>query len=106
MRRNNPCLLVGMALLLSGCMVPAGSDHERPAPTLVVARAGDLAVLSWQSQPDSMYTVLFSDAIPAQWQPLAGGSRLRGNGRELRMEDPVPYGKPRQYRLLIEMANR
>lgn len=105
MRLNN-LFLVLSAVLLSACTSPSSSTYERHAPPLVVARAGDLAVLSWQSQAGNLYTVLFSDSMPAQWQPLVGASRIRGNGREFRIEDQVPYGSSRQYRLMIEPAGR
>jgi len=97
---------LALCLLLWGCTVPTKQPVDRPAPPLIVARAGDVAVLSWQTEAGNLYSVLFADGIPAQWRPLPGLTRIPGNGREFRAEDNVPARNSRQYRLMIEPASR
>lgn len=96
--------LSGITLLLAGCATPPDDlfANDRPSP-LMVGRSGDTAVLSWRSEVGKVYTVLYTDG-PRQgtdWRPLEGARNIRGSGREIRLEDRVPYGHTRNYRLMI-----
>ncbi len=100
-----PVLVV--TLLLVGCATPAGDpvragDEGRHAP-LIVARSGDTATLSWQSEAGELYTVIYADGrrTGVEWRPLEGAERIRGDGGEIRLRDQMPPGMIRYYRLMV-----
>lgn len=94
--------------LLVGCVTVTDLDTkaERHAP-LMVARSGGYALLSWDSEMGSSYTVLYTDGPRqlAEWRPLPGAGQIRGTGREIRLEDRLPTNQPRHYRLMVSQPN-
>lgn len=104
-----PFGLVMWALLMgffaTSCVTVVDSDEPatRHAPLMVV-RSGDYALLSWESQLNTEYTILYADGERrfADWRPLEGAERIRGTGREIRLEDRLPPRQPRHYRLMVQ----
>ena len=95
--------LLLLGVLLSGCAtVPAAGEKELHAP-LMVSRAGGTAVLSWESKLGELYTVLYTDGSRqgTEWQPMEGVTRIPGTGREIRVQDRIPSGRTRHYRLMV-----
>jgi hypothetical protein len=102
-RRGGRLALVVIAALLSGCTTVSPADQKDLHPPLMVSRAGDTAFLSWESKTGALYTILYTDG-PRQgtdWQPLAGAVRVPGTGGEIRIQDRVPDGQVRSYRLMV-----
>jgi len=68
---------------------------------LFVTRTADLVTLSWESDPDTAYTVLYNHTRSAKspWKILPGFDLIRGTGRTLTYQDRVPIGETRYYRL-------
>lgn len=97
-------LLAGVSLA-PGCVStgPVEADNQDLHAPLIVARAGDQAILSWDSKSSNVYSVLFTDGarFGGQWQPLPQAQRIVGTGGEMRVEDRVPAGYTRNYRLMI-----
>lgn len=88
---------------LSGCVsVPVESEIDRGTP-LIVTRTGNLAHLNWQSRVGELYTVLYADGqhAGANWRPLRQATDIPGNGQEIVLEDYVPTGQTRYYRLIV-----
>lgn len=102
-------IVVGLLLgsLAAACTTTTAEHTEegRHAP-LIVARSGDVATLSWQTQVGELYTILYADGrrVGVDWRPLPGVYRVPGNGQEMRMQDQMTRGVVRYYRLLIEPA--
>lgn len=107
-----PCLLMsGWLLLLAACVTVEETGPGRALPggesgsdSLIVARIGDSALLTWQSSVLHEYTILYSDGRRSSvtWRPLPGAARIRGTGGEIRLEDQMPPGETRYYRLMID----
>lgn len=101
-------------LLLSACVTVEESGRgeiaagARSSDSLIVARIGDAAILSWQAAVGNEYTILYADGRRSSvtWQPLPGATRIRGTGREMRIEDQAPPGITRYYRLMIDSPRR
>ncbi len=107
-------VVVAMVASLSGCTTTehiAGREDMSlaggPDP-LIVARIDGMALLTWQSQRDKEYTVLYADGrrVGAEWRALEGASRIRGTGQEIRWEDRMPQGQTRYYRLMVITPDR
>lgn len=103
----------GLLLLLAACVTVeetsrAGGLGEQTSDSLIVARIGDAALLTWQTSVANEYTILYSDGrrSAVAWQPLPGATRIRGTGREMRIEDEPPPGVTRYYRLMIDSPRR
>lgn len=88
--------------LAAGCV----SEQVRgPRPveqiTLTVVRSADRVQLSWPTKRGQKYTVLYAEArrpdVP--WKPLPSAQNLIGTGGTLTVEDRVPEGRNRYYRL-------
>ena len=101
------CLLVVGLLywgVTTGCVTVENLDETEPqhAPLMVV-RSGDYALLSWDSELNREYAVLYTDGDRrfADWHPLKGAERIRGTGREIRIEDRLPVDRLRHYRLMV-----
>lgn len=88
--------------------VAGGLAGAGASDSLIVARIGDAALLTWQSSVGNEYTILYSDGQRAAttWRPLPGASRIRGTGREMRIEDRMPVDTTRYYRLMIDSPRR
>ncbi len=104
-----------VALLISAACVTVeetgrgdGGLHNQASDSLIVARIGDAALLTWQTSVGNEYTILYSDGrrSAVTWQPLPGASRVRGTGQEMRIEDQLPPGVTRYYRLMIDSPRR
>jgi hypothetical protein len=97
-----------LAALAAGCVMQASRPRMDPSKvvdtTLMVARAGSEATLQWDTEPGTLYTVMYAPDRRAgvQWKPLPGAVRLEGHGQTIRLTDSVPVGINRHYRLHIE----
>lgn len=102
--------IVGLLLLTAACVTveETGTGRAGASDSLIVARIGDAALLTWQSAVGNEYTVLYSDGRRSSvtWRPLPGASRLGGTGREMQVEDKMPQGETRYYRLMIDSPRR
>ena len=104
--------LCGVTLaLIGGCTTRTvstsdGFGLEPQRAPLIVARSGDWALLSWQSELGEEYTILYTDGSrhQADWQPLEGARGIRGTGREMRVQDQMPRNVTRHYRLMITQS--
>ena len=97
--------LIGVGCTTTPSEPLRADDPDRHAP-LIVARTGDTAQLSWQSRLGNLYTVIYLDGqrVGGEWRPLPGAERIRGNGGEIRLEDDMPRGVARHYRLMVVPA--
>lgn len=97
-----------LALLAWGCATQREIISEKPLheTRLFVTRSGETVNLSWDSQPDLAYTVLYNTAHSARspWNVLPGFDFIRGTGRTLSYTDRVPVGQERYYRLRAQPA--
>ena len=107
LKRNLRVVIILILLLgaATGCVTVVESDvpEARHAPLMVV-RSGNYALLSWESERNIEYTILYADGERrfADWRPLAGAERIRGTGREIRVEDRLYGNQPRHYRLMVQ----
>lgn len=107
--KNNCCHLLRVALLataiaaLQGCASTSSqSIQDRERSSLIVVRSGNEVKMSWNSQPDRIYTILYSmrrNARGNEWLPLKGYVNMRGTGGTMRASHQVPIGKEYFYRL-------
>lgn len=100
-------LLLGVMLLAwSGCVT---YEEERVTPphqtTLTVARSGDSVSIQFPTEKGVSYTVLYTTNLTSgQWIPLPNGQNLMGTGELIALEDRVPDGTQRYYRLQVHTA--
>jgi hypothetical protein len=92
-------LLLGLA----GC-VSKPVEVEEHAPPLMIAQNSDGKVtLSWESNPDHIYTVYYQAKKESDWKALRTGYQVRGTGQTITIYDRVNPNWPlRRYRLLPE----
>jgi hypothetical protein len=94
------CVVLG-----SGC---ATQQVRKPigATTLMVARGDGKATLQWKSDPGILYTVMYAPrrSSGVRWTSHPRYRRIRGTGQTITIEDQIPRGQPRHYRLHIEPA--
>lgn len=97
--------------ITAGCVSTVDKDARSPEldmhPPLIVTRSEDVTVLHCSTRIGQYYTILYTDGhrMGGEWNPLPGAVRIPGNGDQLRVEDRVPHGYPRRYRLMIEAAD-
>lgn len=92
-----------------GCATSTGGRPQREnVPTLIVARSAEEAILSWQSNPDERYTVLYAEGrkFGAEWRALPGASNIRGTGGMIEYTDEIQPGVARHYRLMVMPAEK
>ena len=91
-------------LTVTGC-VSTKIEPETEA-TFFVTRAGDTVTLSWVSEPDKTYTLLYTSNRNGgtPWQVVNGGAGIRGNGDQITFVEKVPPDEQRYYRVEIETA--
>lgn len=87
------------ALLGAGCVSEPAREIPSDELTYTVVRTEGRALLSWESQPDERYTVLYSETRRPPWQPLPDAINLVGTGRTITVEDRVAGGRNRYYRV-------
>lgn len=80
-------------------------EREIVQPTrdtrMVAVRSGREYRLSWQSESNTLYTVLYTQSSSSRsaWEPLPGYQNIPGNGRMIEVVDEVPDIYERAYRL-------
>ena len=101
-----PLLL--LAVMASGCVTRRTTmdDVALSKTRLFVTRSADLVTLSWESEPNLAYTVMYNHTRSARspWQILPGFDFIRGTGRTITYQDRVPVGEERYYRLQLHPA--
>ncbi len=61
---------------------------------------GDGCLLSWVSQENEVYTVLYTDTLTdSTWKPLAGFVNMPGTGQNLKVPDMAPKDSTRFYKI-------
>lgn len=94
--------LAAAVLPIAGC-VSTPIEPETEA-TFFVTRAGDTVTVSWVSEPDKVYTILYttdrSGKVP--WVIAAGGDSIRGNGDQITFVEKIPPDEQRYYRVQID----
>ncbi|HEY8240104.1 MAG TPA: hypothetical protein VIH35_01595 [Kiritimatiellia bacterium] len=97
-------LAVAAALVMlttAGC-VSTIVEPETEA-TFFMTRAGDTVTISWMSEVDLSYTILYTverrPGVP--WQMSQGGENIRGNGDQITFVEKVPPDEQRYYRVQI-----
>lgn len=93
------CLtLLTVAIGLAGCTSPPGRGQE--ASSFSARHTDEKIVLSWQSVPGQLYTVLYTDQlVPANWEPLSRFSNIEGTGTQMQAVDDIGKATTRFYRL-------
>jgi hypothetical protein len=93
-----------LVVLAAGCVTEVVREKPLEETTLIVSQSGTTATLQWESSPDALYTVLFSETrkASAEWKPLPGYVKVRGSGGTITVTDSVPRGEMRQYRIYTE----
>jgi hypothetical protein len=88
--------------LAGGCVSEEMGRTPADELTYTAVRTEDRVQLSWDSKPGEKYTVLYSETRRPDhpWQPLPDAMNLVGTGRTITVEDRVPEGQSRYYRLL------
>ncbi len=102
-------LLLCASAVCAGCATSTGGRAEREnVPTLIVSRAESQAILSWPSNPNERYTVLYAEGrkVGAEWRPLPGASNIRGTGGVIEYTDEIVPGTLRHYRLMVMPAEK
>jgi hypothetical protein len=91
---------------LSGC-VSTRIEPETGA-TFFVTRAGDTATLSWVSESDKEYTIMYTSnrSGGTPWQVVEGGAGIRGNGDQITFVEKVPPDEQRYYRVDIKDSRK
>ena len=104
-RSHFPRMLAGFVaaavVLVEGCVSEEVGGRPVEEITFTVVRSADRVKMNWPSKPGERYTVLFSkDRRPnTPWKPLPSAMNLLGTGETLTVEDRVPEGQSRYYRL-------
>ena len=92
-----------IGLSLQACATtPSSPDLGRERASLIVVRSGTEVKMSWKSQADRSYTILYSTSRNApgnQWRPLKGYVNMQGTGGTMQASQQVPRGKEYYYRL-------
>lgn len=88
----------------AGCVT---YEEERVAPsrqtTLTVARAGEAVAIQFPTEKNLSYTVLYASNLNSGvWTPLPNGTNIQGTGGIVSLEDHVPNGSQRYYRLQVQ----
>ena len=100
-------LLAG--LLQAGCVSGTSSvrQPEKGSTTLMVSRSEEKATLKWKSDPGYLYTVMVAPRrkTGVQWRAHPEFIRVPGTGRMIVLQDRVPHGQSRHYRLHIESVH-
>lgn len=96
--------MVVLAILLAGCASTTADVMDYPvSPRMATTLASGVATISWNSEPNELYTVFYTDAPrgqPPQWMPLSQAKGIKGTGRQIIVEDRPPAGVTRRYLLL------
>lgn len=97
------CVLIS-GLLLSGCVTVPG-ETKLAQTTLMTARAGNTAKLSWETKPGVYYTIFYavSRKATSAWKPLPQATKLRGTGSTIEITDHIPGNQNRVYRIHAEV---
>lgn len=96
-------LLLTLLVTWSGCVT---YEEKRITPvhqtTLTVARSGDAVSIQFPTEKGTLYTVLYTTNLTSgQWIPMPNGQNLVGTGGLISLEDRVPNGTQRYYRLQV-----
>ena len=96
-------LSVVLLVCLTGC-VHKTVEVEEHAPPLMIAQNSDGEVtISWESEPDRIYTVYYQAKKDGDWKALRTAYQVPGTGSMLTVHDRVNPNWPlRRYRLLPE----
>lgn len=88
------------AALAGGC-VSEQLGEPLDQVTLTVVRSEDRVLLTWEARAGQKYTVLYSATRRPNdpWQPLPQALNLSGAGQPITVEDRIPAGRTRYYRL-------
>ncbi len=93
----------------AGCVKQQIVEQRRTEEVrLIITRAGNTAALSWRSDPDKIYTVIYADSLTGapKWQPLPGCEKMRGTGGTMSCSDTVPSADARYYNLEVAPAGK
>lgn len=98
--------MVCMILLggvLAGCATVSPQVDYPVSPRMATTWVAGQATISWNSISGEVYTIFYTDVPRGQrpnWRPLPQAERVRGNGRQMVVEDNPPAGIERRYLLL------
>ncbi len=92
---------------LTSCVTSIENKQKLADTTLLVGQSGKTATLKWKTDKRFIYTVLYAPKRRnhAQWKPLPGAMKIRGTGSDITIQDQLPAGETRRYRLHVEYAN-
>ena len=97
-------LILPLIFLLAACASqPPVVNVNTVSPRFSTAYAGGNMYISWESKPDTLYTVFYTDAPSRQkavWYSLPQATRLRGNGQQISISDQPVTGEARRYILM------
>ncbi len=101
-------LAAWVSLMAAACVHEAVRHPRADLPVLMVARSGEKVLLQWSSRLHELYSIMWADSgeRTAAWKPLPGAVRIPGTGGPLSVEDRVPAGVERHYRLSVEEKPR
>ena len=107
LRRGQFVRMLSYTAVVAGCLAggcvseQVGGVNPIEQTTLTVVRTADRAQISWLSKKGQHYTVIYSDdrRHDVPWKPLPDAQNLIGTGETLTVEDQVPEGRNRYYRL-------
>ncbi|MBP7829626.1 MAG: hypothetical protein KA248_06885 [Kiritimatiellae bacterium] len=92
---------LGAAVMVGGCVSEQVGGEPLDQVTLTVVRSEDRVLLTWEAKAGQKYTVLYSATRRPNdpWQPLPQALNLSGAGQPITVEDRIPAGRTRYYRL-------
>lgn len=103
MNRLIPFFLFTLFALGTGCATQRVLLEDKPLneTRLFVTKSGEDVTLSWDSNPDYSYSILYNHTRSSKspWKVLPGFDMIRGTGRQLSYSDRVPPNTERYYRL-------
>ena len=94
---------VVLVMVAAGCVSQQVSKAGAKETVLIVAGAGDSVTLQWQSEPDLIYTVVYTEKLGgvSEWKVLPRAQGVRGTGQMITIQDSAPSARRRYYRLQV-----
>ncbi|MFA5688343.1 MAG: hypothetical protein WC959_04245 [Kiritimatiellales bacterium] len=93
-----------LILFAAGCASkPPVVNIDTVSPRFSTAYAGGQMSISWNSAPNQIYTIFYTDAPRNQrpdWKPLPQADRIQGTGKQIEVVDKPATGDVRRYLLM------
>lgn len=91
-----------LLLMATGCASRIETIEYPVTPRMATTYVGGAASITWMAEPGEVYTIYYTDAARGtrpDWRPLPQAVRVRGEGRQITVQDSPPEGIVRRYLL-------